>query len=235
MVLPRYEVPSIAILPNLSSYNTLPPKIMSEEEFTEGFGISHQLIYILTTITEAISQQQIITKQLLDDKKKVEDPIDTIKAFQQIEDGDFYLKIANICDQIIKGNIEKAKKLCHELIDDQKHCQRIEPYLILFSISDNFGSTPEELEIVNKLFIMARYNSHVEKTMLTEIYARSLINNQEYSRAFTLLQIEIIKCAKDSHFLIYLYGKLVIETKCRDYFVSAISSLEYCSQNGCEF
>ena len=55
---------------------------MQEEQFAEGFGISHQLIYILTTITElSPSQQQIVTKQLLDDQKNVEDPIQTIRSY----------------------------------------------------------------------------------------------------------------------------------------------------------
>lgn len=63
------------------------------------------------------------------------------------------------------------------------------------------------------------------RLMITLIYAKSLFKQEDYIKAFTLLQLEYSKAPHYTS-LLYLYGKYSVLSKQMEFYGSAIGALE---------
>ena len=61
----------------------------------------------------------------------------------------------------------------------------------------------------------------------TFIYAKSLFKNAEYTKVFTLLQLEYSKAPHYTS-LLYLYGKHVVMSSQKEFFGSGMGALDEC-------
>ena len=64
--------------------------------------------------------------------------------------------------------------------------------------------------------------------LITQVYAKTLVNHQEHERAFTLLQLQYAKTPEFGESILYLYGKLVIRSNFAQYVPSAQCALYEC-------
>ena len=102
-------------------------------------------------------------------------------------------------------------EILSEIIID--HADKLEPYILLFTVSKNFGSEDDQIQMLDKLFLFFNNQprSLREKLVITEVYAKALCRHEQFHRAFNLLQIEFAKHPSFATSLLYLYGKLVVK------------------------
>ena len=127
-------------------------------------------------------------------------------------------------------DLQLGVEILTQIARSPETCDKVEPYIILFDLIPNFGEKEEHIAMIDQLFILVNMNqrSVQEKLLINMIYAMSISNRREYTKAFNLLQLEYAKHPNYGQCLLYLYGKLVIRHEMYEFIYSAQSALQEC-------